>query len=839
MRKAKRKNVWLHTVLLIVFACMFFGDMAKAAQSEEITYNNYATVKVGETITISNMTDLDQISTWIYKKWSVSNDNVTLEYNRGSTVYENYESVRSYDPESIASITGVVDGQVVVTCLTAETMSYFVVSGYDCVTKTEHYVIDVLGEKTITFHTNGGTCSTTSKSVWRKDAVGTLPTPTRTGYNFLGWYTTASGGTKVSASTVVNADVTYYAHWEKVDMDVNFHANGGTVSQTKKTVKKGTQVGTLPTPTRTGYNFLGWYTAASGGTKVSASTVVNADVTYYAHWEKAIVTITLDANGGTTHETKQYLKTRSAIGNIVTPSRVGYRFKGWYTSKTGGTKVTEKTTFANDATIYAYWDKISVGKTKISKLSATMNKINITIKNVAGVNGYEIKYSTKSNGKNAKYVSGGTTSITIENLKKSKKYYVWVRPYIMDSANQKVYGKYSARKTIKTAAAGFEQISHTLLQGQKKQLKLKGSKGKIKWSSNKKKIVSVNKKGQITAKKKGTATITAKYKNKKYKCTISVENPKLSVTDLTLNKNETKQVRLTETTLQVSYASSNTNVAKVDQYGFVTGVAKGTAIITATVNKKKYRCKVNVKENTTSNNTDNGNNKDDGGNADNGNSNTEQKKQYISADGKFAVNIGEADVIFNGERYSGLPAEFYYVLGQNKEYFKVTGIGPTKGYLTIRELAGYLYSGKQCTKKTYVDAVDYMGFSSDVIVGEFDYFDSEYDWVTTKMDVASLYFSKIDITYETVQNGLVTIRFHIRFMKDYDLRTEMHDLEGFMAVPYTQPTVHTCMQCIGSGKCQTCHGYCYIGSGNSTRCPSCNATGKCRNCGGKGYTPIE
>lgn len=740
----------LHMIsaFVVICLCLVLGNQA---QAQEVTYNNYATIKVGETITISNREDLDQVSTWIYKQWSVSNDSVSLEYNRGSSVYENYESIRSYEPESVASITGVKDGEVVVTCLTADNRSFFLISGIDNVTtKTECYIIDVIGEKIVTFHANGGSCSTTSKTVWRKDAVGNLPTPTRTGYNFLGWYTAENGGTKISASTIVNDNITYYAHWDKVDMNVTFHANGGTVSQTKKTVTKGTAVGSLPTPTRIGYNFLGWYTEASGGTKV-----------------------------------------------------------------------TEITIFTNDVIIYAHWDKISVGKTKIAKITSTMDEINVTIKKIAGVNGYEIKYSTQSNGKNAKIVSGSATSVTIGNLKKSKKYYVWVRPYIMDSANQKVYGKYSARKTIKTAAAGFEQTSHTLLQGQKKKLKLKGSKGKIKWSSNNKKTVTVNKNGQITAKKVGKATITAKYKSKKYKCTISVEKPKLSVTELTLYKNETKQVKLTGTTLPVSYTSSNTSIAKVDQDGFVTGVAKGKAIITATVNKKKYNCTINVKENTSSNDT------------------TEQKKQYTSADGKFAVNMGEADVIFNGERYSGLPAEFYLVLGQNKEYFKVTGIGPTNGYLTIRELAGYLYSGKQCTKKTYVDAVDYMGFASDVIVGEFGYFDSENDWVTTKMGVASLYFSKIDITYETVQDGLATIRFHLRFIKDYDFLTDMHDLEGFMAVPYTQPTVHTCMQCMGSGKCQLCHGYCYIGSGNSTLCTKCYGSGKCSSCDGKGITPIN
>lgn len=62
----------------------------------------------------------------------------------------------------------------------------------------------------------------------------------------------------------------------------------------------------------------------------------------------------------------------------------------------------------------------------------------------------------------------------------------------------------------------------TLRKGEKKTLKLKKASGKIVWKSNKKSVATVNKKGVVTAKKPGKATITAAYKNKKYKCTVTV-----------------------------------------------------------------------------------------------------------------------------------------------------------------------------------------------------------------------------------------------------------------------------------------------------------------------------
>jgi uncharacterized repeat protein (TIGR02543 family) len=67
---------------------------------------------------------------------------------------------------------------------------------------------------------------------------------------------------------------------------VTFNANGGSVSTKSKTVTKGKTYGDLPTPSRTGYLFSGWYTAASGGTKVTVTTTVttNGNQTLYAHW---------------------------------------------------------------------------------------------------------------------------------------------------------------------------------------------------------------------------------------------------------------------------------------------------------------------------------------------------------------------------------------------------------------------------------------------------------------------------------------------------------------------------------------------------------------------------
>ena len=90
------------------------------------------------------------------------------------------------------------------------------------------------------------------------------------------WFDFTSSMT-ASPATTTPATTTY---------TVSFNANGGSVSTSSKTVTNGSTYGTLPTPTRSNYTFDGWYTAQSGGSKITSSTSVNltGNQTLYAHW---------------------------------------------------------------------------------------------------------------------------------------------------------------------------------------------------------------------------------------------------------------------------------------------------------------------------------------------------------------------------------------------------------------------------------------------------------------------------------------------------------------------------------------------------------------------------
>lgn len=81
--------------------------------------------------------------------------------------------------------------------------------------------------------------------------------------------------------------------------------------------------------------------------------------------------------------------------------------------------------------------------------------------------------------------------------------------------------------TTQTVAADTK-ISNktiTLIKGQKKQLKMSGTSKAPKWSSSNKSVAAVTDKGLVTAKKKGSAVITAKLGKNKYTCKITVKNP--------------------------------------------------------------------------------------------------------------------------------------------------------------------------------------------------------------------------------------------------------------------------------------------------------------------------
>jgi len=157
---------------------------------------------------------------------------------------------------------------------------------------------------TVTFNYQGATGGTNLKNntVTYDSTYGTLPNPTKTGYTFKGWYTAASGGSKVtSTSKVTNAsNHTLYARWTAVSYTIAYSLDGGTVTGNPSTYTIESNAITLKNPTKTGYTFMGWYdNAAFNGTVITGvSAGSTGNKTFYAKWKINTYAITLSPGKG-------------------------------------------------------------------------------------------------------------------------------------------------------------------------------------------------------------------------------------------------------------------------------------------------------------------------------------------------------------------------------------------------------------------------------------------------------------------------------------------------------------------------------------------------------------
>ncbi len=183
---------------------------------------------------------------------------------------------------------------------------------------------------TVTMNLNGGSGETTLLYTV-EDEEFALPTPTRNGYEFVGW--TGEGiimpQLNVTIPTGSTGDKAYTANWQVIEYTITLDTNGGpNVSPIKYTVEDSF---TLPYPLRPGYEFAGWTLDGSG--MLPATTLIiyygtTGDLHYKAEWRLAEYTINMDLNGGSGKEKVVYTITDEDF-ELPTPTRNGYEFVGW------------------------------------------------------------------------------------------------------------------------------------------------------------------------------------------------------------------------------------------------------------------------------------------------------------------------------------------------------------------------------------------------------------------------------------------------------------------------------------------------------------------------------
>ena len=185
-------------------------------------------------------------------------------------------------------------------------------------------------EYTIITLLEGGNAGSSQVYFYTVEQTVTLPTPTRTGYTFLGW--TGEGITTPQPNVTIpkgsTGDKTYIENWELTEYNITMDLNGGN-GQEKVVYTMTDEDFELPTPTRNGYEFVGWtgegITTPQTSVKIPKGSTGNK--AYTANWQVIEYTITLDTNGGPVVSPIKYtVEDTFTLPYILRP---GYEFAGW------------------------------------------------------------------------------------------------------------------------------------------------------------------------------------------------------------------------------------------------------------------------------------------------------------------------------------------------------------------------------------------------------------------------------------------------------------------------------------------------------------------------------
>ena len=228
---------------------------------------------------------------------------------------------------------------------------------------------------TVTVSNDGNGTGTATPSTAAAGTTITLTAMPKEGYHFKEWQV-ISGGVAIKDDKFLmpNDNVEVKAIFEEdappapTEFTITVKTDGnGTASASPDKAVAGTEIRLTATP-NTGYHFKEWQVISGGVTiKDNKFTMPNDNVEVKAIFEKDAppapteFIVTFDGNGGTPSVVSM-TTTNQKLTSLPSASRSGsYSFDGWYTDKSGGTKITTDTVFSANTTVYAHWTYIGGG----------------------------------------------------------------------------------------------------------------------------------------------------------------------------------------------------------------------------------------------------------------------------------------------------------------------------------------------------------------------------------------------------------------------------------------------------------------------------------------------
>lgn len=299
---------------------------------------------------------------------------------------------------------------------------------------------------TLTLNKGTGISAVTGAGSKTGGASVTIGATVSAGYTWKNW-TSGTSTTQVSDKqsytfNMPKENTTYKANATANKYTVTFNANGGnTPSPATKSVTYASTYGDLATCTRTGYDFAGWYTAASGGTQITSTTTVSitSAQTLYAHWTVKSYTLTLNKGTGINSVSGAGSKNYGSTVTISATVLPGYTWKNWTTGTSTTVFTTDQThdfvmpasakTYKANATANTYYVKYNAngGSGSMSNSTHTYNTESKLSPNAFTRPGYKfIGWSTSSTATSATYTDQqGVKTLTTTSKGTVNLYAIW------------------------------------------------------------------------------------------------------------------------------------------------------------------------------------------------------------------------------------------------------------------------------------------------------------------------------------------------------------------------------------------------------------------------------
>lgn len=207
----------------------------------------------------------------------------------------------------------------------------------------------------LNFNANGGSSSENNRTIYYNDAYGTLPGASRMYFKFEGWYTAATGGSRITANDkfTLHANQTLYAHWTQ-DMFMVLNVVGKSQSDAKALLEAQHYSVTVKSvySDTVSKNYVVSQSLKEGG-YYKTGTAITIEVSL----GKQPFTLSFNANGGSCSAGSKTIYYQTAYGSLPSASRDYYNFAGWYTAPSGGNLVTSASTYSlhSNQTLYAHW----------------------------------------------------------------------------------------------------------------------------------------------------------------------------------------------------------------------------------------------------------------------------------------------------------------------------------------------------------------------------------------------------------------------------------------------------------------------------------------------------